>query len=80
MPVNLYDGRKVSLRRPHGNGDLDIVQASYTRGKANVTEALGILEWDPMKDHKAILVSIQCRAIIGSPPKSYSNGVLLEGR
>ena len=28
MPVNLYDDRKVSLRRPHGNGDLDIVQAS----------------------------------------------------
>ena len=31
MPVNPYDGRKVSLRRPHGNGDLDIVRASYTR-------------------------------------------------
>ena len=40
MPVNPYDGRKVSLRRPHGNGDLDIVRASYTRRKANVTEAL----------------------------------------
>ena len=40
MPVNLYDDRKVSLRRPHGNGDLDIVGASYTRRKANVTEAL----------------------------------------
>ena len=40
MPVNLYDDRKVSLRRPHGNGDLDIVRASYTRRKANVTEAL----------------------------------------
>ena len=40
MPVNLYDSRKVSLRRPHGNGDLDIVRASYTRCKANVTEAL----------------------------------------
>ena len=39
MPVNPYDDRKVSLRRPHGNGDLDIVQASYTRRKANVTEA-----------------------------------------
>ena len=39
MPVNPYDDRKVSLRRPHGNGDLDIVGASYTR-KANVTEAL----------------------------------------
>ena len=41
MPVNPYDGRKVSLRRPHGNGDLDIVRASYTctRRKANVTEA-----------------------------------------
>ena len=35
MPVNPYDYRKVSLRRPHGNGDLDIVGASYTRRKAN---------------------------------------------
>ena len=40
MPVNTYDGRKVSLQRPHGNGDLDIARASYTRRKANVTEAL----------------------------------------
>ena len=40
MPLNPYDDRKVSLRRPHGNGDLDIVRASYTRRKANVTEAL----------------------------------------
>ena len=40
MPVNPYDDRKVSLRRPHGNGDLDNVRASYTRRKANVTEAL----------------------------------------
>ena len=39
MPVNPYDDRKVSLRRPHGNGDLDIERASYTRRKANVTEA-----------------------------------------
>ena len=38
MPVNPYDDRKVSLRRPHGKGDLDIVRASYTRRKANVTE------------------------------------------
>ena len=40
MPVNPYDDRKVSLLRPHGNGDLDIVRASYTRRKANVIEAL----------------------------------------
>ena len=40
MPVNPYDDRKVSLRRLHGNGDLEIVRASYTRRKANVTEAL----------------------------------------
>ena len=33
MPVNPYDDRKVSLRRPYGNGDLDIVRASY--GKCN---------------------------------------------
>ena len=39
MPVNPYDDRKVSLRRPHGNGNLDIVRASYTCRKANVTEA-----------------------------------------
>ena len=44
MPVNSYDDRKVSLRRPHGNGDLDIVGASYTRRKANVTEALRLNE------------------------------------
>ena len=42
MPVNPYDDRKVTLRRPHGNGDLDIVRTSYTRRKANVTEALVI--------------------------------------
>ena len=40
MPINPYDDRKVSLGRPHGNCDLDIVRASYTRRKANVTEAL----------------------------------------
>ena len=39
VSVNPYDDRKVSLRRPHGNGYLDIVWASYTRRKANVTEA-----------------------------------------
>ena len=40
MPVNPYDDRKVSLRRSHRNGDLDIVRASYTRRKAIVTKAL----------------------------------------
>ena len=47
MPVNPYDDRKVSLRRRYGNGDLDIVRASYTRNKANVTEALApfICKW-----------------------------------
>ena len=40
MPVNPYDDRKVSLSRRYGNGDLDIVRASYIRRKANVTEAL----------------------------------------
>ena len=39
MPVNLYDDRKVYLRRPHGNGDSDIVWASCTRRKANVSES-----------------------------------------
>ena len=28
MPVNPYDGRRVSLQWPHGKGDLDIVRAS----------------------------------------------------
>ena len=42
MPVNPYDDRKVSLRRPYRNGDLDIVRASYTRRKANVTQTLVI--------------------------------------
>ena len=40
MPVNPYDDRKVSLRRPHGNGDLDIVRASYTRRKANIVSQI----------------------------------------
>ena len=39
MPVNPYDDCKVSLPKPKGNGDLDMVRASYTRHKANVTEA-----------------------------------------
>ena len=34
MPVNPYDNHKVSLQRPHGTGDYDIVQASYTCRKA----------------------------------------------
>ena len=45
MPINLYDDRKVSLRRQHGNGDLDIIRASYTPCKANVTEALEVRQW-----------------------------------
>ena len=40
MLVNPYDDRKVSLRRPHGNGDLDIVGTLYTRRKANVKPQL----------------------------------------
>ena len=44
MPVNPYDDCKVSLQRPHGNSDLDIVRASYTRRKANVTEAYVIVK------------------------------------
>ena len=44
MPINPYDDRKVSLRRPHGNVDLDIVLASYTRRKANVTEGYVMLK------------------------------------
>ena len=39
MLVNPYDDRKVSLLTPHGNGGLDIVRASFTRRKANITEA-----------------------------------------
>ena len=39
MPVNPYYDHKVSLRRPHGNGGLDIIWALYTRRKANVIEA-----------------------------------------
>ena len=42
MPVDPYDDCKVSLRRPHRNGGLDIVRASYTRRKANVTKALAV--------------------------------------
>ena len=56
MPVNPYDNRKVTLRRPHGNGDLDIVRTSYTRRKANVTEALRILAelWCPNEHANAM--------------------------
>ena len=43
MHVNPYDDRKVTLPRPHGNGDLDIVRTSYTRHKANVTESLATI-------------------------------------
>ena len=39
MHVNPYDDRKVSLWRQYRNGDLDVVRASYTCCKANVTEA-----------------------------------------
>ena len=45
MPINPYNDRKVSLRRPHENGDLDIIPASYTRRKASVNEALTIIEY-----------------------------------
>ena len=39
MPVNPYDDQKVFMRSPHGNGEFDIVRASYTHRKANVTDA-----------------------------------------
>ena len=39
MHANPYNDRKGSLRRPNGNGNLDIICASYTRRKANITEA-----------------------------------------
>ena len=44
MPLNPYDDRKVSLQRSHGNSDLDIVRALYTRCKAIVTAALGHIQ------------------------------------
>ena len=52
MPVNPYDDRKVALRRPHGNGDLDIVRASYTRRKANVTKALLVAKMSTYIEYK----------------------------
>ena len=39
---SVHDDRRVSLQRPHGNGDLDIVGTSYSCRKANVTDALSI--------------------------------------
>ena len=48
MPVNSYDDRKVSLQRPHGNGDLDIVRASYTRRKVLVHKNT-LPVWQPTK-------------------------------
>ena len=47
MPVNRYDDPKVSLRRPHGNGDLDIIRASYIHRKANLTEAIPVAKSSP---------------------------------
>ena len=47
MPINPYDDRKVSLRRPPRNGDLYSVRASFTGRKANVTEALLTIRSDP---------------------------------
>ena len=38
-----HDARK-SVRWPHGNGDLDIVRASYTRRKVNVTQTLDFVK------------------------------------
>ena len=55
MPVNPYDDRKVPLRRALGNGDLDIVRASYTRRKANVTEAYVWLSVD-----NTVLRNVSC--------------------
>ena len=43
MPENPYNDCKVSLQLLHGNDDLNILRASYTRPKANVTEALSLL-------------------------------------
>ena len=40
MPVNPYDDRKVSLRRRYGNGDMDIVRASYRRFYRDVLPVL----------------------------------------
>ena len=39
MAVTPYDDHKVSLWRPHGKGDLDIIWASLNHQKANVTKA-----------------------------------------
>ena len=57
MPVNPYDDRKVSLRRPHGNGDLDILGAMYTRRKANVTEASDVVF--------IMLINVEMPTIVG---------------
>ena len=59
MPVNPYDDRKVTLRRPHGNGDLDIVRTSYTRRKANVTEALTIYKFDFVLSHFSVCLTMR---------------------
>ena len=42
IPMNPYNDRTVWLRWPLGKGDLDIIRASLTHRKANITEALVI--------------------------------------
>ena len=63
MFVNQYDDPKVSLRRPHRNGDLDIVRALYTRGKANVTEALIVVIEAPVMSRKINTMSFNTMVI-----------------
>ena len=83
MPVNPYDDRKVSLRRPHGNGDLDIVRASYTRRKANVTEAFKG-QISPSKNYSNVSLPAKMGKIygmhklVGLPP--FPEGLLLLAR
>ena len=41
MSMTPYNDHRVSLRWPYGKGYLDIVQASQTHRKANITKAKG---------------------------------------
>ena len=49
LTVNPYDDQRVFLLWLHGKGDLDMVWASLTHRKANVTEALDRLEINPRR-------------------------------
>ena len=81
MLVNPYDDRKVSMRRPHGNGDLDIAGASYTRRNANVTEALDMQNSRKLGSHnRKTPVTVKLNNCVGFCWSSHELNHQLRGR